>query len=899
MDVEMIQDMLDRNKEFRRNIGAYKVGSTTHSKIQFKEGKPQGLVLHSIGIAQPDPQRLVNGFNAYHEDKKFPVHAFLGPSEIVQCMPWGFMGAHAGGALNSTHLGVEMTEPNTATYSNSKWTYSQSDPTKEKTKDFIVKAYKTAVKLFAYLCKQYDIDPLGYVDSSATIKENGTIVPLKVRTITSHQEGNEFGRMFCEGKLVKCNGNYTYCTIVCAKYSSAGNMSDYCGTYLRNICKINPTACPHRRYICGEKIPHVCSHMGIKIAPPKTNESSCKAKTGGGFICSRVSGNNCIASNHADPFHMWYKIPMAEKTTSVAGKNTIYYECLTMAGFRHDVNEEKNKAEMYFVADTIPANKEVLIGNDLNAANIDYAGLTAANSIVKNMKKAGDKVGINDAEAYLDLVKIIDTTSGGMKIPTLGGESSKVYPVYERGYLAAHNNLENAFLAAVPDRIAAKNAAIAVRLVAKAVKATQYAVRAAQDAETAVKAAESAAAAVTEEAAASAEETALAAAAAAAAVKVLAAKTIAKKAEEFTAAAAAAAQNAASAAQKTAEQPAIAADDAGKAAADAAIAATAAAQAAADSAHAAARNTAAAAAEIAEAIVTTKAAADTAQNILEANTEYAAGPAAAAADAANNAAGAANNAADAAENAAEKAVEAAESLAEGRNKTAAETAAGTANTAAEAAKTAAAAAAAAADQKDAAAAAKATQEAAKGATDAASATTTAASKAAADIKAAATAAANEAKAAATATKAVVTAAEKAAKAADEAAKTVATASAAGETANAAASAAVQKVAEKAAAAASVAEKAAEAANLAVAAKEAAEEAAQKACIEAAQNAHLKTGKRYLVSSYNGASTYKFDPSKGKFLQVEHATKNLSPLEFEETGLASFGIQSDRFFEMHT
>lgn len=75
-----------------------------------------------------------------------------------QCLPWNYKGWHAGSTANSTHIGVEMTEPSTITYTSGA-NFTDKDPAS--TEAFVRDTYATAVELFAYLCQEYGLSPLG------------------------------------------------------------------------------------------------------------------------------------------------------------------------------------------------------------------------------------------------------------------------------------------------------------------------------------------------------------------------------------------------------------------------------------------------------------------------------------------------------------------------------------------------------------------------------------------------------------------------------------------------------------------------------------------------------------------------------------------------------------------
>lgn len=79
-------------------------------------------------------------------------------SHVYQILPWNHRGWHCGGAGNNTHIGVELTEPSTICYTGgANWTETGDG---SNTKKHVLATYKYAVELFAYLCKQYKLNPL-------------------------------------------------------------------------------------------------------------------------------------------------------------------------------------------------------------------------------------------------------------------------------------------------------------------------------------------------------------------------------------------------------------------------------------------------------------------------------------------------------------------------------------------------------------------------------------------------------------------------------------------------------------------------------------------------------------------------------------------------------------------
>lgn len=132
----------------------------------------KGLMLHSVGVPQPSASVFIKNWNNPSFNRAC-VHGFIeSVGNVYQTLPWNHKGWHGGGSSNNTHIGVEMCEPSTIKYTGgSSW----NDLNPVKTKEHILGTYKTAVELFAYLCKQFNLNPLG----------DGVIV--------SHAEGHRMG----------------------------------------------------------------------------------------------------------------------------------------------------------------------------------------------------------------------------------------------------------------------------------------------------------------------------------------------------------------------------------------------------------------------------------------------------------------------------------------------------------------------------------------------------------------------------------------------------------------------------------------------------------------------------------------------------------------------------------
>jgi len=137
----------------------------------------KGLMLHSVGCPQPKASAFINSWNKASYDTAC-VHAFIDGNDgtVYQTLPWNHRGWHCGkganGSGNNTHIGVEMCEPACIKYVGGA-TFTCSDVA---TAQAVAKrTYASAVELFAYLCKQYNLDPTA----------DGVII--------SHSEGHKRG----------------------------------------------------------------------------------------------------------------------------------------------------------------------------------------------------------------------------------------------------------------------------------------------------------------------------------------------------------------------------------------------------------------------------------------------------------------------------------------------------------------------------------------------------------------------------------------------------------------------------------------------------------------------------------------------------------------------------------
>lgn len=142
----------------------------------YKSGRKitvKGLMLHSVGCPQPSAEVFIRNWNKPTYNTAC-VHGFIDANNgnVYQCLPWNHRGWHGGGSSNNTHIGIEMCEPSCIKYTGGS-SFTCSDTAKAKA--CVKRTYDAAVELFAYLCKEYGLNPLG----------DGVIV--------SHREGHKRG----------------------------------------------------------------------------------------------------------------------------------------------------------------------------------------------------------------------------------------------------------------------------------------------------------------------------------------------------------------------------------------------------------------------------------------------------------------------------------------------------------------------------------------------------------------------------------------------------------------------------------------------------------------------------------------------------------------------------------
>lgn len=145
----------------------------------YKQGRViqvKGLMFHSVGVGQPDPEVFIRQFDNPLYDRAC-VHGFVGADETYITLPClvnpgqAMRGWHGGKtASNNAYIGIEMTEPKDIRYISGA-TFQVLN--RVKAVEHVEKATKRMVDLFATLCTFHGLNPM--------------------TDIVSHREGNSLG----------------------------------------------------------------------------------------------------------------------------------------------------------------------------------------------------------------------------------------------------------------------------------------------------------------------------------------------------------------------------------------------------------------------------------------------------------------------------------------------------------------------------------------------------------------------------------------------------------------------------------------------------------------------------------------------------------------------------------
>ena len=151
--MKIVQSFLTKNPCWKANVKR-----ADDRYVTFQERGPLGLMLHSVGCAQPDAGAFIRGWNksTYYNSC---VHAIIDANtgDVHQLLHWNYRGWHGGGSCNDTHIGVEMCESKFIKYEKNSAGFEVLDRVKARAD--AMRAYNSAVELFAYLCDLYHLNP--------------------------------------------------------------------------------------------------------------------------------------------------------------------------------------------------------------------------------------------------------------------------------------------------------------------------------------------------------------------------------------------------------------------------------------------------------------------------------------------------------------------------------------------------------------------------------------------------------------------------------------------------------------------------------------------------------------------------------------------------------------------
>ena len=156
MSLEIVQAFVTNNDCYQANVNR-----ADKRYVKFQDEGPKGLMLHSVGCAQPDASVFVRKWNK--PNYRACAHAVIDANSgiVMQTLPWNYRGWHCGsganGSANDTHVGVEMCESKYIKYTSGA-KFEVLD--KQKAQADCARAYNAAVELFAMLCETYGWDPL-------------------------------------------------------------------------------------------------------------------------------------------------------------------------------------------------------------------------------------------------------------------------------------------------------------------------------------------------------------------------------------------------------------------------------------------------------------------------------------------------------------------------------------------------------------------------------------------------------------------------------------------------------------------------------------------------------------------------------------------------------------------
>jgi len=143
----------------------YDINWTTNNRYwNLPDMNVAGIILHSIGTPQESADVLRNNFNK--STTLASIHGFVEPNRFVECAPCKEVKRkakkcyHAGsgvkGRRDSTHIGIEMCEPNTIEYTGGA-TFTDKNPAHSL--KYVQQVTQTAAELCADLCIFHGLSP--------------------------------------------------------------------------------------------------------------------------------------------------------------------------------------------------------------------------------------------------------------------------------------------------------------------------------------------------------------------------------------------------------------------------------------------------------------------------------------------------------------------------------------------------------------------------------------------------------------------------------------------------------------------------------------------------------------------------------------------------------------------
>jgi len=392
--MKLIKTYLTKNR-------CYKAGKTIEVK---------GLMLHSIGTPQPDAKTIFDSWN--NKSVSVCVHAFIdGKTGIVyQTLPWKTRGWHCGGSGNDTHIGIEMCEPSSIKYRENSAIFTISN--KIEAQAVAIRTYNAAVELFASLCKEFNLDPMG----------DGVIL--------SHAEGHQRGIASNHADpehlwagLGLAYSMDTFRQAVKAEMNKTENTREGLqATSLKGMSEIDILETVAPLFVEDEK------KTGV---PAVVSMAQWILESGYGQTELAQKANNCfgmktVLSNNTWDGSTWDGKSLYMKRTAEQDKNgNVYY---INAGFR----------KYPCIEDSIADHSAYILGAK-NGSKLRYAGIKEASdyktaaSIIKDGGYATDIEYVSKLCNIIERWKLVEMTGG--KQTTITTEETKPYYRVRKSWL--------------------------------------------------------------------------------------------------------------------------------------------------------------------------------------------------------------------------------------------------------------------------------------------------------------------------------------------------------------------------------------------------------------------------------------------------------------------------------